>query len=78
MGIEVNTFKMGETALLAGAVIAGVGTGCVQDYKRPIQNVMRRDAAFTPRREYADIYAKSASSYMDIISGLSPIYKRGV
>ncbi len=78
LGLNVHTFKMGETALLASAVIAGVGVGCVKDYKQPIQSVMRLDAEFTPREENAAVYAKSARSYLDVIDGLSPIYKRGV
>ncbi len=78
LGLSVRTFKMGETALLAGAVIAGVGVGCVEDYKRPIQGVMRLSAVFEPREEYTGVYARSAESYMDVIESLSPVYTRGV
>ena len=78
LGLTVHTFEMGETALLAGAIIAGAGVGCIEDYKRPIQSVMRLSATFEPREEYSGIYAKSALSYLDVIERLSPVYTRGV
>ena len=78
LGLRVHTFEMGETALLAAALIAGKGVGLFDDYKTPIQAVMRRNAAYEPDAGNHAAYAPYAEKYLEVLAVTGSLYKSGV
>ena len=75
MGASVTTFEMGETALLGSAVIAGVGTGLLSDYRAPIERVMKKGAQFTAQMQNHKAYQPYADAYLRAIDALTGYYK---
>lgn len=78
LGLKVHTFEMGETALLASALIAGVGVGLFNDYKAPIHAVMRRNATYGPDADNHAAYAPYAQKYLEILDATGPLYRSGI
>jgi xylulokinase len=78
LGLRVHTFEMRETALLASALIAGMGVGLFRDYKAPIHAVMRRSATCEPdAKRHAD-YAAYAQKYLEVLNATEPLFQSGI
>lgn len=78
MGIGVTTFEMGETALLGSAVIAGVGTGLLSDYRAPIERVMKKGAQYKAEMQNHKAYQPYADAYLRAIDALTGYYKEAL
>ena len=75
LGVRVNTFEMGETALIGSAVIAGVGVGLLSDYKGPIRRAIRPGETYLPDEKKHRAYAPFARDYLEAIDHLTGFYQ---
>lgn len=67
LGVAVETFAMGETALIGSAVIAGVGTGLLADYAAPVHRARRRGKVFQPDPAAHALYGPLAARYLSAL-----------
>jgi len=75
LGVKVETFEYGDTALIGSAVIAAVGAGIFTDYKEPIQKAMKKKAEFSPNKKLAEKYEEMGEKYRQMLSSTSKFYK---
>lgn len=75
LGIRVETFETGETALIGSAVIAGIGAKVLTDYKQPIQGIMKKKHSFTPNEDRHAQYAPYARAYLTAMEHITQFYK---
>ncbi len=75
LGIQVETFQTGETALIGSAVIAGCGTGLLKDYRDPIRKVMERQAAYVQDAVSHAAYRPCANAYLKALESISAFYR---
>jgi xylulokinase len=75
LGLPVTTYRMGDTALVGSAVIAGFGAGVFDDYKKPVLKFARTGKTFEPNMENHRTYKKYAAQYLDVIGALEKVYK---
>jgi xylulokinase len=74
LGIPVTALELGETALLGSAVIAAFGIGMLSDYKKPILQVMKKGAEYTPDINSHRIYTMYSETYLNAIEKTTPYY----
>jgi xylulokinase len=75
LGVRVETFETGETALIGSAVIAGIGTGALSDYEQPIQGIMKKRHSFTPDHDRYAQYKPYAAAYLAAMEHITQFYK---
>ena len=75
LGIQVETFETGETALIGSAVIAGIGAGALSDYKKPIQGIMKKKHSFSPDQNRYAQYQPYATAYLAAMEHITQFYK---
>ncbi len=75
LGIPVETFETGETALIGSAVIAGIGAKVLSDYKKPIQGIMKKKLSFAPDEEKHRQYAPCAFAYLAAMEHVTRFYR---
>lgn len=75
LGVTVETFQTGETALIGSAVIAGYGAGLLSDYRAPIRRVMERQATFAADAAATTRYRPCANAYLSAIDSVSAFYR---
>ena len=75
MGLKVSTYEMGETALIAGAVIAGVGAGVLTDYAAPIRAAIAKGREFIADPAHHEAYRPYAKAYLNSMTHLTDFYK---
>lgn len=75
LGVSVETFQTGETALIGSAVVAGCGVGLLSDYRAPIRRVMEKKAAFTADAATTAAYRPYAKAYLAAIESVSAFYR---
>ncbi|HWR24338.1 MAG TPA: FGGY family carbohydrate kinase [Feifaniaceae bacterium] len=75
LGIAVETFETGETALVGSAVIAGIGAGALTDYKKPIQGIMKKKNSFAPEKSRHAQYAPYAEAYLAALEHVTQFYR---
>lgn len=75
LGVSVETFQTGETALIGSAVIAGCGAGLLPDYRAPIRRVMERRAAYAADAAEHAAYRPYARAYLKAVDAVSAFYR---
>ncbi len=75
LGITVETFETGETALIGSAVIAGIGAGVLKDYKAPIQGIMKQHSTYRADAAKHTAYGPYADAYLAAMEHLTAFYK---
>ena len=75
LGIRVETFETGETALIGSAVIAGIGAGALSDYRKPIQGIMKKKLSFAPDQSRHAHYQPYAAAYLAAMEHATAFYK---
>lgn len=75
LGVEVETFAMGETALIGSAVIAGVGTGLLDDYAAPIRGAITPGNRYLPDEKRHALYTPSIEAYLSAMERVTPYYR---
>ena len=75
LGVRVETFETGETALIGSAVIAGIGAGALSDYEQPIQGIMKKRHSFTPDHDRYAQYKPYAAAYLAAMEHITQFYK---
>lgn len=76
LGADMIPFQTGDTALIGSAVIAGVGTGIVADYKKAINQVLEQRKTIMFDRKNNEIYRKFVDVYLKTIDVLTEVYKQ--
>ena len=74
LGVEVDTFQTGETALIGSAVIAGYGAGALDDYRAPILRVMQKTRVFLAECQNTEQYRVFADAYLLALEHLTGFY----
>ena len=74
LGINVATFKMGETALIGSAVIAGVGVGFLPDYQTPIRNAMQPGQTYSYDATRYQEYLVPQRAYLCAVDSMTNYY----
>lgn len=75
LGVKVETFECGDTALIGSAVIAAVGAGIFTDYKESIHKAMKKKAEFLPNKGVTAKYEEMGEMYRQMLSSTSKFYK---
>jgi len=74
LGVKVSTYEMGETALIAGAVIAGVGAGVLKDYASPIRSAIAKGKEYITDPAANAAYRPYARAYLNAMDKLTDFY----
>lgn len=75
LGLKVSTYDMGETALIAGAVIAGVGAGVLKDYAAPIRSTIQKGREYIADPAHHEAYRPYARAYLNAMDSLTGFYR---
>lgn len=78
LGLDVQTFQTGETALLGSAVIAAVGAGILTDYKKAIYDTMERKETFPFVPQTNRLYQAHLQVYLQTLAQLESVYEQPV
>lgn len=78
LGVKAVSFDTGDTALIGSAVIAGVGTGVFDDYKKPIRRAMKIRKELSYDIENTRLYKPYTSTYLKTIDALTTVYRNEV
>ena len=76
LGLDVLTLKLGETALIGSAVIAGIGVGLLNDYAGPIKQAIQPGASYLCDAARHMAYGPYAGAYLEAMESLSALYRR--
>ena len=67
LNMEVETFEMGETALVGSAAVAGIAVGMVKDYRKMISGSVERKKRYVPNPENREIYCAKIRQYRKML-----------
>jgi xylulokinase len=76
LGLNVLTLKLGETALIGSAVIAGMGVGLLDEYAGPIKQAIQPGASYRSDLTRHKSYEPYSSAYLESMECLSALYRR--
>ncbi len=76
LGLHVLTLKLGETALIGSAVIAGMGVGLLKEYAGPIRQAIRPGDSYDSDTARHEAYVPYASAYLEAMESMSALYRR--
>ena len=65
--VPVETYEMGETALIGSAAVAGMAIGMTEDYRAKISKSIRRQMYFEPDEKSGQIYQAKVSQYKEML-----------
>jgi xylulokinase len=73
MGLDAASFRVGDTALVGSAVIAGTGAGLFSDPRAAVKKTIREDQviAFNPERH--EQYKPAAVRYLKVLKAMSGV-----
>lgn len=67
LGVPVETFETGETALIGSAAVAGIAVGLVEDYKKHTQESMSRKRIYFPDVRNKEIYQEKVVRHQEML-----------
>lgn len=76
LGIPYETLSVTDTALLAGAVIAGYGVGLYRDMAETASRFAAMEASFRPDAGRRETYRRAALRYRTALDGLTDLYRK--
>lgn len=76
LGLDISTLDNPDTALIGGAVIAGIGLGIFDNYEQPLQKAGQPGAVYAHRASLHAAYQPFAAQYKIAIKATSGMYRQ--